>query len=553
MISTLGVDDFVDALRAFRDALRLHETTINHLNVFPVPDGDTGTNMLRTVDAAIDAVAECATSDPAMTLGAVARGSLMGARGNSGVILSQILRGLAGSLGDGGGLDGSGFAGALEHAADAAYAAVQKPVEGTLLTVARSAGVAARRAVEDGTLGAVAHAARDGARTALWSTPDLLPVLAAAGVVDAGGAGLLLLFDAVNAVVSESPVPDTLDLPEEVAALVASSAASGPFEQRPPVSPVQGELRYEVMFLLEAEDAAIDRFRAAWAEIGDSIVVVGGDGVYSCHIHTDTIGPAIDAGVTVGRPRSIQVTDLREQVGALEGEAPPRGTPIGDTYPHPAVSGVVAVGGGAGVEEILRSLGVGVVVPGGQSMNPSTAEMLAGIDAVVGREVLVLPNNANIIPVDEAAAALCGRADVVVPTTSVQAGIAALVSYDPGATAAENADRMCRTIAHVVTGEVTRAARPANSVVGPIVAGSWIGVSSDGVVATGASCAVAAAGLVDVLVSDEHEILTLIEGADAPEGEIAAFVALVEERHPSLTIEHHHGGQPVYPMLLALE
>jgi hypothetical protein len=217
------------------------------------------------------------------------------------------------------------------------------------------------------------------------------------------------------------------------------------------------------------------------------------------------------------------------------------------------VTDIVAVCQGAGIASILRSLGVAEVVPGGQSMNPSTEELLDAIGAVVSREVIVLPNNSNIVPVAREAAKLAGRAVIVVPTTSVQAGIASLVAYDPGATAEENAARMTSAAASVTSGEVTRAARAASTAVGDVAAGSWIGVSADGVVATAKSCAETAAALVDALRAPSHEIVTIIEGSDVPDGELEVLLELLAMRHPTLAVEHLVGGQPVYPLLLALE
>ncbi|HWD24199.1 MAG TPA: DAK2 domain-containing protein, partial [Acidimicrobiales bacterium] len=443
---SVGAPDLVEVVTRFRSALERHESTINRLNVFPVPDGDTGTNMLRTVEAAERAVA--AGGDP---LVALAKGSLMGARGNSGVILSQILRALTAAFVTHP-LDAEAFAGALRLASDAAYASVLRPVEGTILTVARGASEAADGAGTD--VADVALAARDGAIDALARTPDLLPVLREAGVVDAGGAGLVQLYEAFVSVIVDAEMPVTLGLPSAVEALIATAA---PRVTAPSDATPTDDLRYEVMFLLETADAEIDGFKTRWAAIGDSIVVVGGDGIYNCHIHTSDIGGSLDAAVEIGRPLEIRVTDLREQVGALESGLLRVGvatTSPFDLHRNPSVTDVVAVASGSGVASILRSLGVAEIIEGGQSMNPSTEELLGGIGSAVSRDVIVLPNNANIIPVANEAAKLAGRAVVVVPTTSVQAGIAALVAYDPGATAESNAPLMNEAAGRVTAGEV---------------------------------------------------------------------------------------------------
>src|SRR5436190_3231982 len=300
------------AVRAYRDALRAHQQVINRLNVYPVPDGDTGTNMALTLESVCEELA-AVDSGMAQTCKAISHGSLMGARGNSGVILSQVLRGMCDVLRDHESVDGPGLAAALTAASDAAYGAVMRPVEGTILTVVRESAEAAVSVAKDGdgSLIAVVEAARTQGAEALARTPELLPVLAQAGVVDAGGAGFLLMLDAVLHEVDGRPVPEPE--PVEDGAGVDAAAlggAGGPIDE----GLEHSDLRYEVMYFLEAEDVTIPAFKDVWAGIGDSIVVVGGDGLWNCHIHTDDIGAAIEAALDCGRPRNIRITDLLDQV-----------------------------------------------------------------------------------------------------------------------------------------------------------------------------------------------------------------------------------------------
>ena len=391
-LERLGADELRRVIAAFRDALGAHKEGINRLNVYPVPDGDTGTNMALTLDSVV-AELEVADGDLAATCKAISHGSLMGARGNSGVILSQILRGVATTFAEQPDGDAGVLADALLAAAEGAYGAVMRPVEGTILTVVREAAEAAKSAATGGaSLVEVLDAAKAQGADALARTPDLLPVLKDAGVVDAGGAGLLLLFDAALHVSDGRPLPE----PVEVAAPRTGVAHHDSLDA---AHDAVSDLRYEVMYFLEAPDETIPAFKDVWAGIGDSIVVVGGDGIWNCHIHTDDIGASIEAALDVGRPRDIRVTDLLEQV---EEERWVREAEPAAPAERPAVTtAVVAVATGDGISRIFHSLGVQAIVAGGQSMNPSTAQLLEAVESVNAEQVIILPNNKNIIPVAE--------------------------------------------------------------------------------------------------------------------------------------------------------
>jgi dihydroxyacetone kinase-like predicted kinase len=361
----------------------------------------------------------------------------------------------------------------------------------------------------------------------------------------------VLFFDAMLAVVDDRPLPDELELPPDVAATVARSVdvealTSAHFEPQTP-----GSNAYEVMFLLEADDAAVERFKDTWAELGDSIVVVGGDGTWNCHIHTDDIGGAIEAGVEAGHPRAIRVSDLREQVEEEQwvrsaGRVRPPSAPARTTA-------VVAVAVGEGISRIFRSLGVDQIVAGGQSMNPSTAEILAAVEAAAGHDVVVLPNNSNVIASARQAAELTGKSVSVLATNGMQEAFAALLEYDPQATGAENATTMAAAAARVVAGEVTRAVRDVESPVGPVRTGDFIGLSRRGVESVGATAGAAACALIDRLIAPEHEVVTLIEGRGADPAETKRILEYLAANYEHVTIERHHGGQPLYPFLVAIE
>ncbi len=538
----LGAGDLRAVVTAYRDALKAHREAINDLNVYPVPDGDTGTNMALTLESVV-AELEGAGQSMASVCDAVARGSLMGARGNSGVILSQILRGLTSVLRDAERADGEVVARALKAAAEGAYQAVGRPVEGTILTVVREAAEAAAGARADAALVEVLDAARAEGLASLGRTPELLDVLRQAGVVDAGGSGFLLLLDAVLSVVDGRPLPEPAAVP------VGRSAAHPP---APSDVETPGGPRYEVMFLLEAPDEAVPALRTAWEAIGDSIAVVGGEGIWNCHVHTDDIGAAVEAGIDAGRPRQIRVTDLAGQVqeqGWVDRAAAPASE-------RPAVAGttaVVAVASGEGLHRLFRSLGATEVVAGGQSMNPSTAELLDAVEATGAEQVVVLPNNSNIMAVAEQLDGLTARTVRVVPSEGVAEGLAALLALDPRAGAAENAKAMATAAAAVVAGEVTRAVRSSSWAAGPIAAGDWLGIGPGGIEVVEENAAAAAIALLGVLAEDRHELVTLIEGEEAAAEDTSRITGWLAEHRPDVAVEVHHGGQPLYPYLLGIE
>ena len=546
----------------FHGGLAAHRQAIDNLNVYPVPDGDTGTNMTLTMQSVTEGLEGV---DDAMEplCAAIAHGALMGARGNSGVILAQIMRGISGVLRDasaaGSTLGSSVVAQALSAASKGAYTAVARPVEGTILTVIREASESAQAAAAAGEgLVEMLDAARERGYDALSRTPQMLDVLAQAGVVDAGGAGLLLLIDSCLSELDGRAMPEA---PEASAGPAPAATAS---VARPIEESSIADLQYEVMFLLDAPDPAIDGFKTAWTEIGDSIVVVGGDGIWNCHIHTDDIGAAIEAGIAVGRPHRIQVTDLLDQAAEhsqsfeASGAAPPQhdgrdGAPAAVEITEADRCSVVAVGAGEGVEAILVSMGAHRVVTGGQSMNPSTAELLAAVDSLPTGHVVVLPNNKNIIPVAEQVDHETERTVRVVPTRSVVEGIASLLAFSSAASAEQNREAMTGAAGAVTAGEVTQAVRDASSSAGPISTGDWLGLGPGGIVAVASDPAAAASALLGSVIGADHELLTVLTGAEADDAATEAILAHLDRHHPEVEVEVREGGQPLYPYYFGLE
>jgi hypothetical protein len=522
-------------IERYYERLGEHRDALDRLNVYPVPDGDTGTNMKLTVGAVIEAFGDAETM--AEISQAIAHGSLMGARGNSGVILSQILRGLSDTFRSLTEVGTADLVEALDLASAAAYQAVLRPVEGTILTVLR---VAAEAAAEAGTtvgedLGTLLTRVYECAEHALEETPQLLPVLKQAGVVDAGGAGFLLLIGAFLEEVTGKEVvfPDRLFV-EALTTGEADQTASGP--------------RYEVMFFVECNSA--DDLRNRWGEIGDSIVVVGGDGMFNCHIHTDHIGPAIQAGIDAGRVRDIRVTDLVDQAG--EHAVAARFEPIAEFFNAPI--GVVPVVAGNGIVELFRSAGASGIVRGGQTMNPSTSDLLEVVESLPAAAVILLPNNKNIIPVADQVDAHSTKRVYVVPTRSVPQGLAAMMAFVPHAAEVELLiDKMREAAESIITGEVTRAVRDAVVDFGPIRRGDWFGLADGEITSASVSLEASLLALLEHLVDPERELVTLITGEGATEEVTEAAARWTAEQRSETEFQVVAGDQPLYPYYLSVE
>jgi DAK2 domain fusion protein YloV len=540
--STLSAEDLRATILIYGELLRSHREVINRLNVYPVPDGDTGTNMALTVETVITALAPLDEGAPMGDVTkAIAQGSLMGARGNSGVILSQLLRGLVSDFPADGEVSPAALAQGFATADLLARQAVLRPVEGTILSIARAGAEGAESHHE--TLLELARSARDAAKVALEKTPEQLDVLKQAGVVDSGGAGLVLFFDALCHVVGDDELPVAPDVDSlEVHVREESRSHSA-----------LSELRYEVMYLLEADDAKMHAFREVWAGLGDSIVIVGGDGLYNCHIHTDDVGAAIEASLDVGRPRDIRVSDLAEQVIEERWVREARLAASDEVVDPAPTTAVVAVVVGEGIGRIFHSLGVRQLVLGGQSMNPSTSELVDAVRASESSQVVLLPNNKNVRPVAEQVAGLVEQRVGVVPTNSVVEGFAALLAYDPDASLEQNLAAMQTSARNVVAGEVTRAVRDTTTDAGDVHVGDWIGLGASGVVSIADSIAAASNQLLARLVRPEHELLTIIEGDGSSPANTRRVTEFLAEAYPQISVEVHHGGQPLYPYYFGLE
>ncbi|MFQ5948177.1 MAG: DAK2 domain-containing protein [Acidimicrobiia bacterium] len=539
--SQLDAPDLKRTLRRYLERLYRYKEALNRLNVYPVPDGDTGTNMTLTVESVVE---ECeATTGMEDLATAISRASLIGARGSSGVILAQILRGLADAFGDRPTVGCPELVEGLGGASEAAYQAVLRPVEGTILTVVREAARAAREVetAEGESLSDLLQRVYDRAEHSLEGTPELLPVLREAGVVDAGGAGFLLLVVSFLEEVTGREVTPPERIFEAAAVPIASqgTAAAG------------DDLRYEVMYLLETGDGDLDGLKKAWAEIGDSIVVVGGDGMWKCHIHTNDIGAAIEAGIQSGRPFGVKVTDLWEQVPEEEFHRHPGFEPLLG-FAEAAI-GVVAVAAGTGVVEMLRGAGVQGVV-GDQAMKASAKELLDVVEGAAAKTVIVLPNDRDVVPVADEIRALSSKRVLVVPTTSVAQGLAAMMEYRPDSDDAETlAAAMAQAAETVATGEIVAAVRDAATPVGDIREGDWLGIVDGSVTVVKPNRSDALIALLAEVVGPQAQLVTLITGEGSADDITKAAEAWIARHRSGAEVDVIEGGQPLFPYLVSVE
>jgi fatty acid kinase len=511
-------------------SLELSRRRIDDLNVYPVPDGDTGTNLALTTRGVVEALESTSATDRPTLAREATRAALMSARGNSGVILSQIFRGAADVLGAAETIDSVTVVRAIRGASDEAYRAVRKPVEGTMLTVIRELADAAEESagseIESAQLlGRLVERGEE----AVARTPDQLDVLREAGVVDAGGAGLVELLRGLAATASGEPL------------------AAPPMGAEPSLHAVHLEpsrYRYCTTFVVEGEldpealENELDR-------LGDSLLVVGDPEALKIHVHTDDPGAALSLGTRAGTIEGVEIADMHRQTEERE-ERLLTALPGGGSR-----SGVVAVVAGEGNRRLFEDLGAGVVIEGGRTMNPSTADLLEAIEAVAANEAVVLPNNKNVVMAAEQAARVAGKSVQVVPTESIPAGLAALVAFLGERSAEENATAMRDAIRQVATGEVAVASRDSTVDGVEVREGDYLALLDGDAVAAGASFDEVTRALLERLLAEPRDVLTLLTGEGAPP--LNGVLDELAERHPELELDLHEGGQPHYPLLLSAE
>ena len=536
---------------------------INELNVFPVPDGDTGTNMTLTIMSAAKEVAAMTEPDMKSLSKAVSSGSLRGARGNSGVILSQLFRGFTKGIRDYDVLTVPILADAGEKAVETAYKAVMKPKEGTILTVAKGASLKARELADAGEedMEKFLKEIIDHAEYVLSQTPEMLPVLKQAGVVDSGGQGLVEVlhgaFDAFTGKVSA----DSLDFSEQAKPAPSEGGVKGSLEAQAEMEIKFGYCTEFIIMLNKTFNIKQEMdFKAYLESIGDSIVVVADDDVVKVHVHTNDPGLAIQKALKYGALSNMKIDNMRlehqEKLFKLSEkekqaqEAPAAQEAAGEHKD----AGFIAVSAGDGLAEIFRGLGVDYVIEGGQTMNPSTEDVVNAIGKVNADTVYVLPNNKNIILAASQAKYLVEDKNVVVvPTKTIPQGITAVINFVPDMGAEENEASMTEEISHVRTGEVTYAVRDTVIDDKQIRQGDYMGIGDDGILAVGSDVADVAYDMTAAMMDDDCELISIYYGADVTQEDAENLKARVEERYPSCDIELQYGGQPIYSYIISAE
>jgi DAK2 domain fusion protein YloV len=525
---------FKEALLGSLTWLTVNRDEVDALNVFPVPDGDTGTNMLLTLQSAIDDIRDVDDADLSSMAKRASHGALMGARGNSGVILSQIFRGFTVGIGSSHSVDARGLARAFSVGADVAYRAVIKPTEGTMLTVAREAARGAEASATTSTdLTEVVRAACEAAAEAVERTPDQLPILKQAGVIDAGGFGLQLILEGF--------------LKRMTGEALATFERPATQHARPKAieAPTMG-WGYCTEFIINGSDLAVDDVRAEILRHGESALVVGDEAAIKVHVHTQEPAVVISYAGSVGRLSRLKVDDMSAQHHRLQGESIRRPA----STKHLAL---VAVASGDGFRRILEGLGVDSVVSGGQTMNPSAEDILAAVESVPSNDVLLLPNNGNVIMTAQQVNELTKKRVRVVPSRSLPQGIAALFAFDFSADLEANATAMSRALATVHTIEVTRAVR-ASEVNGlKIAENDVIGLLDDKIVDAGPSPVQVVQAVIKRIDASKVGTVTVYAGVDAPEKEQETLRIWISKQFPDASVELQSGEQALYPFILAVE
>ncbi|GKV67759.1 hypothetical protein NCCP2716_02570 [Sporosarcina sp. NCCP-2716] len=546
---------FAEMVQMGAHHLKQNADYVDSLNVFPVPDGDTGTNMNLSMTSGAKETEAHVSEHLGKTSQGLSKGLLMGARGNSGVILSQLFRGFGKAVEDKASLTAGEFAAALQYGVETAYKAVMKPVEGTILTVAREASDAAvKEAAVTDDLIQVMEATVGEAKASLKRTPDLLPVLKEVGVVDSGGQGLVYVYEGFLASLKGE------ELPERTVVQSMDELVSAEHHRN-----VQGfmdtadiEFGYCTEFMVRFEDEKTGNhpfdeteFRQHLSGLGDSLLVISDDEIAKVHIHTEDPGDALSYGQTFGSLINIKIENMRQQHMDIVGSPSAHKTAKEPAAKHPYA--VVTVAMGEGIADLLRSLGASYVIEGGQTMNPSTEDIVKAINEVGAERVLILPNNKNIVLAAEQAAELLGIEAAVVPTKSVPEGLAAILAFNPEAGVAANAKSMAAAAAGVKTGQVTTAVRDTSIDNISIRKDDYMAIADGKITIATPSLETTMKSLIDSLVTEDDEIVTVIYGEGVSAEDAEAMSAYIEGQFENVEIELYNGKQPLYPYILSVE
>lgn len=525
--------------------LEVNKQQLNDLNVFPVPDGDTGTNMSLTMQSVLQEVSALSQSDLPSVAKAMSRGALKGARGNSGVILSQILRGFAKQFETTDAADSTDFALALRQGSETAYKAVMKPKEGTILTVIRTMAEKTKYDASTKTLTELVDYAIAIGEETLAKTPEMLPQLKKAGVVDAGGQGLLTIMHGFATVLHGE------HLPEDIQPFTFSAPASDAISRSTADEVAEMDeilFAYCTEFFIqnlkpEVEERTVDALRNKLAAIGDSLVVVGDPELIKVHVHTNTPGTALQYALELGELNKIKIENMVQQNRELQEKRAAEMKEVG----------IVAVSSGEGLSNIFKDLGVDQIVTGGQTMNPSTADIADAVKKVCAKSVIILPNNSNIILAAEQAQDFTEKKLFVVPTKTIPQGIATLLAFDPEADGQTNFDAMAESYGDVLTGNVTYAVRDTEFDGQSIHEGNILGLAEGNIACCGEDLKTTTIALIEKLLTEKNDLITIYFGSDATEEGAEEIAAEISEKYPNTDVEVIAGGQPVYYYIISAE
>ena len=567
-ITTINAEALAKAFLAGAKNLEAKKEWINELNVFPVPDGDTGTNMSMTIMSAAKEVAAMAEPDMKSLAKAISSGSLRGARGNSGVILSQLFRGFTKVIAE---YDVQVLSDAFEKAVETAYKAVMKPKEGTILTVAKGMAVRAVELSEEETTDLLAfceEVIKEGDHV-LSMTPDMLPVLKQAGVVDSGGQGLMQVMKGALDSLQGKEIDYSIEAPEKQPAAETGSTSYNIEAQ----AAQEIKFAYCTQFLIMLEKPISTRQETEFKEylegIGDSIVVVADDEIVKVHVHTNDPGLAMQRGLTYGSLTTIIIENMKlerdEKISALKEkemqsetiedvEKQLKGEEVPKEQEPPKEMGFISVSIGDGINEIFQGLGVDYIIEGGQTMNPSTEDMLNAIEKVNAKNIFILPNNKNIIlAANQAASLVEDKKIIVIPTKTIPQGITALINYIPDSTPEENAERMSEELGTVKTGQVTYAVRDTVIDDKEIKQDDFMGIGDQGILSVGKELEATVLDMIEQLIDEDSAIVSIYYGEDAKEDAANAIGEKITEAHPDVEVEVHYGGQPIYYYVISVE
>ncbi|WP_370810999.1 DAK2 domain-containing protein [Roseburia hominis] len=570
-ITTINAEALAKAFLAGAKNLEAKKEWINELNVFPVPDGDTGTNMSMTIMSAAKEVAAMAEPDMKSLAKAISSGSLRGARGNSGVILSQLFRGFTKVIAEYDEIDVQVLSDAFEKAVETAYKAVMKPKEGTILTVAKGMAVRAVELSEEETTDLLAfceEVIKEGDHV-LSMTPDMLPVLKQAGVVDSGGQGLMQVMKGALDSLQGKEIDYSIEAPEKQPAAETGSTSYNIEAQ----AAQEIKFAYCTQFLIMLEKPISTRQETEFKEylegIGDSIVVVADDEIVKVHVHTNDPGLAMQRGLTYGSLTTIIIENMKlerdEKISALKEkemqsetiedvEKQLKGEEVPKEQEPPKEMGFISVSIGDGINEIFQGLGVDYIIEGGQTMNPSTEDMLNAIEKVNAKNIFILPNNKNIIlAANQAASLVEDKKIIVIPTKTIPQGITALINYIPDSTPEENAERMSEELGTVKTGQVTYAVRDTVIDDKEIKQDDFMGIGDQGILSVGKELEATVLDMIEQLIDEDSAIVSIYYGEDAKEDAANAIGEKITEAHPDVEVEVHYGGQPIYYYVISVE